>query len=106
MRAAALAIAAMTDGDRLLRNSNHAFNSSHHAADHTAHHATNDSADRTGGALTDGDALLASTHNALRLGRKRHRTSGNDDDSHHELRLHEQTPLPMFAVSTGPTRSI
>jgi hypothetical protein len=82
-----------------LRNSNHAFDSSHHAADHTADHATNDSTDRTGGALTDGDALLASTHNALRLGRKRRGKSGNDD-SHDELRLHEQTPLPMFAVST------
>src|SRR5260370_26755626 len=95
-----LAIAAMTDRGRLLRNSDHAFDSSHHAADHTAHHATNDGADRTGGALPDGDALLASTHNALRLCRERDPTSGNDDHSHHELRLHEQTPLPMFAVST------
>jgi hypothetical protein len=89
-----------------LRNSDHTFDSSHHAADHTTHHATNHGADRTGGALADGNALLASTHNALRLGRERRRASGNDDDSYHELRLHEQTPLPMFAVSTGPTRLI
>jgi hypothetical protein len=87
----------MTDGDRLLRNSDHAFDSSHHAADHTAHHATNDGADRTGGALPNGNALLAPTYNALGLGRKRRRKSGNDDDSCDEL--HEQAPLPMFAVS-------
>src|SRR5260370_3113533 len=101
-----LAIAAMTDRGRLLRNSDHTFDSSHHAADHTAHHATNHGADRTGGALADGDALLASTHNALRLGRERRRASGNDNHSHHELRLHTQTPLPIFPVSTGPPRLI
>ena len=95
-----LSIAAVTDGDRLLRNSDHAFDASHHAADHTAHHATNDGADRTGRALPDGDALLASTHNALGLGPERRRNSGNNDDSHDELRLHEHTPLPMFADST------
>jgi hypothetical protein len=94
------------DGDRLLRNSDHAFDSSHHAADHTAHHATNDRTDRTGRALADGDALLAPTHNALRLGRKRRRKSGNDDGSHHELRLHEQTPLPMFCGFDGLTPPI
>jgi hypothetical protein len=88
----------MTDGDRLLRNSNHAFHSAHHATDHTAHHATNDGADRTGGALADRDALLAPTDNALRLRSERRRKSGNNDDSHDELRLHEQTPLPMSAV--------
>jgi len=94
------------DGDRLLRNSDHAFDSSHHAADHTAHHATNDRTDRTGRALADRDALLAPTHNALGLGRERHRTSCNDDDSHDELRLHEQTPLPMFCGFDGPTPPI
>src|SRR5215475_12886747 len=93
-----LARAAVTDGARLLRNSDHAFDASHHAADHTAHHAANYGADRTGGALADGDTLLASTHNALGLGRKRRRKCGNDDDGHDELRLHEQTPLLMSAV--------
>jgi hypothetical protein len=82
----------VTDGGRVLRNSDQAFDSSHHAADHTAHHATNDGADRTGGLLADGDTLLASTHNALGLRRKRRRKSGNNDDSHCELRIHEQTP--------------
>jgi hypothetical protein len=99
MRATELATAAVTDGARLLRNSDHAFDPAHDAADHTAHDATNHGADRTGGALADGDALLASTHNALGLGRKRRRKRGNNDDSHDELSLHEQTPLPMFAVS-------
>ena len=87
------------DGDRLLRNSDHAFDSSHHA--------TNDRTDRTGRALADRDALLASTDNALRLRGERCRKSGNDDDgSHHELRLHEQTPLPMFCGFDGPTPPI
>jgi hypothetical protein len=81
-----------------LRNSDHAFDSAHDAADHTAHHATNDGADWTGRALTYSDALLSSTYNALGLGRKRRRKSGNSDDGHDELRLHGQTPLPMFAV--------
>jgi hypothetical protein len=96
----------MMDRGRLLRNSDHAFDSAHHTTDHTADHATNDGADRTGGALADGDALLASTNNALGLGRKRRRKSGNDDGSHRELRLHEQTPLPMFCGFDGPTRLI
>jgi hypothetical protein len=95
----------MTDRTRLLRDSDHAFDPAHYAADHTAHHATDDGADRTGGALANGDALLAPTHNALGLRRKRRRKSGNDD-SHHELRLHEQTPLPMFCGFDGPTRLI
>jgi hypothetical protein len=98
MRATELAIAAVMDGDGLLRNSDHAFDSSHHAADHTAHHATNDGADWTGRTLTYSDALLSSTYNALGLGRKRRRKSANNDDGHDELRLHGQTPLPMFAV--------
>jgi len=93
-----LAIAAVMDGDGLLRNSNYAFDSSHHAADHTAHDATDHGADWTGRALAYGHALLASAHNALGLGRKRRRKRGNNDDSHDELRLHEQTPLPMSAV--------
>jgi hypothetical protein len=77
-----------------LRNSNHAFDSSHDAADHTAHHGTNRGADWTGRALTYGDALLASTDNALGLGRERRRNSGDNDHGHDELRLHEQTPPP------------
>ncbi len=101
-----LATAAVTDGDRLLRNSDHAFDPAHDAADHTAHDATNHGADWTGRALADGDALLASTHNALGLGRKRRRKRGNNDDSHDELRLHEQTPPPDVCGFDGPTRSI
>jgi hypothetical protein len=89
-----LATAAVADGDRLLRNSDHTFDPAHDAADHTAHDATNHGADWTGRALADGDALLASTHNALGLGRERRRKCGNNDDSHDELRLHEQTPPP------------
>ncbi|SRR6266481_666827 len=98
MRATELAIAAVTDGARLLRNSDHTFDPAHDAADHTAHYATNHGADWTGRALAYGDALLASTHNALGLGRKRRRKRGNNDDSHDELRLHEQTPLLISAV--------
>jgi hypothetical protein len=75
-----------------LRNSDHAFDSSHHATNHTAHHGTNHSADRTGRVLTYGGALLASTNNALGLRRKRNCKSGNDNDGHGELHLHEQTP--------------
>jgi hypothetical protein len=89
----------MTDRDRLLRNPDHAFDPADDAADHTAHDATDHGTDWTGGALAYGHALLASTHNALGLGRKRRRKRGNNDDSHDELGLHEQTPLPMFAVS-------
>jgi hypothetical protein len=88
----ALAIAAVTVVGRLLRNADHAFDSSHHAADHTAHHGTDHSADRTGRALTYGGALLASTNNALGLGRERHGKSGSNDDGYGELYLHEQTP--------------
>src|SRR5712671_2312477 len=95
-----LASAAVTDRDGLLRNSNYAFDATHNATDHTAHHPTNDGANRTGGALTDGDALLASTHNALGLRRERRRNSGNNDDSYRELRLHEQTPPPDVCGST------
>ena len=84
----------MTDRDRLLRNPDHAFDPADDAADHTAHDATDHGADWTGGALAYGHALLASTHNALGLGRKRRRKRGNNDDSHDELRLHEQTPPP------------
>jgi len=84
----------MTDRNRLLRNSDHAFDSSHHAADHTAHYAANYGADWTGRPLTCGDAQLASTDNALGLGRERRRKSGKNDDGHDELRLHEQTPPP------------
>jgi hypothetical protein len=75
-----------------LRNSNHTFDAADYTTDHTTHHSTNDGADRTGRALTDGDALLASTHNALSLRRERRRKSRDNDDSHCELRLHEQTP--------------
>jgi hypothetical protein len=89
-----------------LRNSNHALDATHNATDHTADDTTNHGADWTGGALTDGDALLASTHNALRLRRERCRNSGNNDDSHDELRLHEQTPPPDVCGFDGPTRSI
>ena len=90
----------MTDRGRLLRNPDHAFDPADDAADHTAHDATDHGTDWTGGALAYGHALLTSTHNALGLGRKRRRKRGNNDDSHDELRLHEQTPLPMFAVRT------
>jgi hypothetical protein len=86
----ALAIAAVMDVDRLLRNSDHAFDSSHNATDHTAHDGTDHSADRTGRALTYGGTMLAPTNNALGLGRRR--KSGNNDDGHGELRLHGQTP--------------
>jgi hypothetical protein len=55
-----------------LRNTDHAFDSSHHATDHTAHDATDYGADRTGGVLTHRDALPASTHDPLGLGRERH----------------------------------
>jgi hypothetical protein len=89
-----------------LRNSDHAFDPAHDATDHTAHDATNHGAHWTGVPLADGDALLASTHNALCLGRERCRKSGSNDGSHDELRLHEQTPLPMFAVFDGPTLRI
>jgi hypothetical protein len=75
-----------------LRNSDHAFDSSHNATDYTAHHGTNHSADRTGRALTYGGAMLASTNNALGLGHRRHGKSGSNDDGHGELHLHEQTP--------------
>ena len=91
VRVTTLATAAVTD--RLLRNPDHAFDPADHAADHTAHDATNHGADWTGRALAYGDALLASTHNALGSSRKRRRKRGNDD-SHDELRLHEQTPPP------------
>src|SRR5260370_42092413 len=93
-----LPTAAVADGARLLRNPDHAFDPADDAADHTAHDATDHGADWTGRALAYGHALLASTHNALGLGRKRRRKRGNND-SHDELRLHEQTPLPMSALS-------
>src|SRR5215467_3809753 len=80
--ATGLARAAVTHGNSFLRNSDHAFDAAHHATDHTAHHATNHGADRTGRALTNGDALLASTDDALSLGRERHRNSGNNDGGH------------------------
>ena len=97
----AIAVIAMTVVVAVvMRNSQHALNSAHDATGHASDHTTNHSADRTGRALPDGDALLASTHNALGLGPERRRNSGNNDDSHDELRLHEHTPLPMFADST------
>lgn len=71
MQATGLAIAAVTVVGSVLRNSDHAFDSSHHATNHTAHHGTNHSADRTGRVLTYGGAVLASTNNALGLRRKR-----------------------------------
>ena len=83
----------MTHGNSFLRNSDHAFDAAHHATDHTADHATNHGADRTGRALTNGDALLTSTDDALSLSRERHRNSGNNDDGHCKLCFHKQTPL-------------
>ena len=46
----------MTDVDGLLRNSNHALDAAHNATDYTTDDAANHRADRTGGALTHGDA--------------------------------------------------
>jgi len=87
-------MAAVMDGDRLrLRNSNHAFDAAYNTTDHAANDTANHGPDRTGRALTHGDALLAPTYNALGLGRERRRNSGNNDSSHRELRLHEQAPL-------------
>jgi hypothetical protein len=106
-RGCGLASAAVMDGRRLLRNPNHAFDPTHDATDHAAHDATNHGTDRPGRALPDGDALLASTHDALGLGRKRRRQRGNNDDGHDELRLHEQTPPPdVCGFSTNGTADL
>ena len=88
----------MTDRDRFLRNSDHAFDAAYYATDRTADDTANHGADRAGSLLTHGDTLLASTDNPLGLGRERHRKSGNNDNGHGELRLHGQTPLLMCAV--------
>jgi len=90
----------VTDRAGLLRNSDHAFDAAHNPTDHTAHYAANHGAHRSRRALAYGDALLASTHNALGLGRERCRKSGNNDGGHCKLCLHERTPLLMSAVST------
>ena len=81
-----------SNGDGFLRNSDHAFDSANDATDRTADDTANHGAYRTSRALAYGDALLASTHNPLGLGRQRRRKNGNNDNGHGELRLHEQTP--------------
>jgi hypothetical protein len=84
--------AARTHRSRLLRNADHAFDAAHNATDDTTHDATHHGADRAGGALTHGHALLASADNALGLRSYGRRKSGNNDGNG-ELHFHGQSPL-------------
>jgi hypothetical protein len=73
---------------RLLRDADHTFDATHDATDNTAHDATDHGADRAGGLLTHGHALLAPADNALGLrGGRRRKT--NNNDGHGEFHLHE-----------------
>jgi hypothetical protein len=75
-----------------LRNADHAFDATDHATNDTTHDSANHGANRTGNPLTCGYAFLASADDTLSMcgdGRRKR----NNDDSHCELHLHEQSPL-------------
>jgi len=80
-------VVAATHRSRLLRNADHAFDAAHDATDNTAHDTPHHGADRAGGLVTDGYALLASADNALGLRSHGRRKSGNND-GHGKFHLH------------------